>query len=178
MADEEKDADPTRELSSLLDTFTSFESQMKEGTRQRREKDEHQLVEIRNEMGELEKVLAKEAERRVQMNKSLQEWCNEQVRSMHSDLLGVIHERMDGLQKNIDKVSERITDLEGRLEEEKIRIPADIERRGTELTQKLEKFQEQFEEERKSRRVRRRRSQNSLETTRRSLSKSSTRNDS
>jgi len=152
---EGKAEDPTKdELSSLLDTFTSFESKMKEGTRQRREKDEHQLEELRVEMGDLEKVLGEEVKRRVQMNKSLQVWCDEQIKHMHADLLGVIHERMNGLQDNIEKVSERIGDLEGMLAEEKVKIPADIERRGAELTQKLTEFQELFEIERKSRLVR------------------------
>jgi hypothetical protein len=51
-------------------------------------------------------------------------------------------------------LSERIADLNERFEEEKIRIPADIERRGKELAQMLQEFQEEFNVEKKDRLLR------------------------
>lgn len=166
---------------------------MKDATRQRREKDEHVLVKLRNKMAELEKSLLQEVKRREETSKSLQSYVEENMQSLEARLLAALQQvcssalfylhvlafyighldhlsavelwcflfkscalyvrskRMDGLKESVEVLADRVTDLEKDLEYQKETIPLDIERRGVELTKRLEEFQELFEEERKSR---------------------------
>ena len=58
-----------QKMKGLLSDFNQFEDVMKEGTRQRREKDEQKLQVLKVEMGRIEKTLNSEVKRRVEMNK-------------------------------------------------------------------------------------------------------------
>ncbi|GBG29552.1 SF-assemblin [Hondaea fermentalgiana] len=138
-------------LRTLMSNFDAFESEMIEGTRTRREKDEHVLVQLQREMASLEQVLQTEMKQRVEMNQSLQTWAGEQVEHVKEILLQKIQDKMEVLQENIDLLNERVDDLHAQLEHEKVAIPADIERRGAELTERLTAFQDRFETERLSR---------------------------
>mmetsp|Transcript_10061 Transcript_10061/g.16475 ORF Transcript_10061/g.16475 Transcript_10061/m.16475 type:complete len:280 (-) Transcript_10061:786-1625(-) len=138
-------------LSQLVGSFEAFESEMLEGTRQRREKDEHVVVQLKNEMGELEIILQEEKKKRAEVNKSLQTWCAAEIDDVRETLLLKIQEHMEKLYLNIEALSTRVDSLESALEYEKVAIPADIERRGAELTQRLTEFQDLFEKERVSR---------------------------
>jgi len=134
-------------LEELMSKFDNFELEMVEGTRNRREKDEHELEELKQEMARIEQVLQTEMRERVEMNKSLQIWCGKQVEAIHEDLMKKIAGNMETLQENIDALHMRIDGLEEALATQKKIIPADIERRGEELTKMLTEFQNQFEEE-------------------------------
>jgi len=88
-------------LAAMMNAFDNFEGVMKEGTRvrtlaagvvsvhhiirflrpypysqyvlqQRREKDEHRLAQLKQEMGTLEKTMSSEIKRRLEMSKSFQ----------------------------------------------------------------------------------------------------------
>ncbi|CAK9094247.1 Probable magnesium transporter NIPA8 [Durusdinium trenchii] len=138
-------------LGAMVGRFEAFESEMLEGTRQRREKDEHVLEQLKGEMGQLEQTLEAEMKQRVEMNKSLQVWFAEQIEVVKEELLTKIKGHMEELQGNIDVLSDRVGELEAALEHEKEVIPADIERRGAELTARLTEFQQLFDKERLSR---------------------------
>lgn len=138
-------------LRTLMSKFDAFESEMIEGTRTRREKDEHVLVELQREMSSLEQTLRTEMAQRIEMNRSLQIWAGEQVEEAKETLLKKIQENMEVVQEKIDQLNLRVDELHADLEHEKIEIPADIERRGAELTKRLTEFQERFETERLSR---------------------------
>lgn len=145
-------SDATKQrLGELVGKFDSFESEMLEGTRQRREKDEHVVVELKEDMAQLERVLETEMTQRVEMNKSLQQWCGEQVEVVRQELLDKVEGKMGVLQSNIDVLSDRVELLEAALQREKESIPADIERRGAELTERLTAFQQLFDTERVAR---------------------------
>ncbi|KAG3112623.1 hypothetical protein PI124_g23140, partial [Phytophthora idaei] len=62
-------------LENLMSSFTTFDDVMRIGTRQRREKDEYRLAEMRQEMNRLENKLEAEIKKRIEMNKSLQNYC-------------------------------------------------------------------------------------------------------
>ncbi|GMH69251.1 hypothetical protein TrVE_jg8489 [Triparma verrucosa] len=138
-------------LEAVIGTFQEFDTTMRIGTRQRREKDEHRVAELRVEMGKMEKSLGAEVKRRVEMNKSIQAWCEQQIAAVKAKFEVAIEERAVKIHERIEVISERITDLNERFEEEKIRIPADIERRGKELAAMLAAFQAEFEVEKKER---------------------------
>lgn len=59
-------------LNGILESFQAFDSDMKIGTRTRREKDEHRIAQLTTELTRLEKTLNQEIKRRVEMNKSVQ----------------------------------------------------------------------------------------------------------
>lgn len=59
-------------LNNILESFQAFDSDMKRGTRTRREKDEHRIAQLTAELTRLEKTLNQEIKRRVEMNKSVQ----------------------------------------------------------------------------------------------------------
>lgn len=102
-------------------------------------------------MGKMEKSLGAEVKRRVEMNKSIQAWCEQQIVAMKTKFEVAIEERAVKIHERLEVLSERITDLNERFEEEKVRIPADIERRGKELAAMLAAFQAEFEVEKKER---------------------------
>mmetsp|Transcript_18029 Transcript_18029/g.36118 ORF Transcript_18029/g.36118 Transcript_18029/m.36118 type:complete len:263 (-) Transcript_18029:74-862(-) len=138
-------------LDAVIGTFQSFDTTMRIGTRQRREKDEHRVAELRVTMGEMEKTLGAEVKRRVEMNKSVQAWCEQQIARVRAEFEAAIEERAVKIHDRLEVLSDRITDLNERFEEEKVRIPADIERRGRELAAMLAAFQAEFEVEKRER---------------------------
>lgn len=140
-----------KKLDGLLNEFSEFENIMKEGTRQRREQDEQKLLALKVEMGVIEKTLSSEVKRRVEMNKSLQAWCEVQIVDFHKRVEARLEEKIEHLQSQIDALVGRISSLEEAFAIEKKRIPREIEERGRILTLQLEAFQVMFEEERISR---------------------------
>ena len=102
-------------------------------------------------MSTLEKSLTAEVSRRVEMNKSLQSWCETQISSMKVAFDARVEERSKAIHVRVDEIEVAIAQLNGRLEEEKVRIPADIERRGRELAAMLTAFQEEFNVEKRER---------------------------
>ena len=75
-----------QKLTKLMNDFNSFDDNMKIGTRQRREKDEHRLAEMRKEMIRLEQALTAEVKRRLEMNKSLQSYCDDEVAKIQEQI--------------------------------------------------------------------------------------------
>ena len=59
-------------LSTIVAGFDEFDLEMKRGTRQRREKDEFKITELKNEISRLDGELTAEIKRRTEMNKSTQ----------------------------------------------------------------------------------------------------------
>lgn len=59
-------------LATIVSGFDEFESEMRRGTRQRREKDEFRINELKTEMKRLDADLVAEIKRRTEMNKSTQ----------------------------------------------------------------------------------------------------------
>ena len=68
------DEGPTTQqrLTTIVQGFDEFELDMRRGTRQRREKEEFRISELKNEMKRLDKDLVAEIKRRTEMNKSTQ----------------------------------------------------------------------------------------------------------
>ena len=62
----------TKRLESIMSSFDAFDTDMKVGTRQRREKDEFKVFLMKKQMAQLERQLNSEVKRRSEMNKSMQ----------------------------------------------------------------------------------------------------------
>ena len=75
MAEPKSEPPSTKErLATIVQGFDTFDSEMKTGTRQRREKDEFKISELKTEMKRLDGDLVAEIKRRTEMNKSTQMW--------------------------------------------------------------------------------------------------------
>ncbi|GLD96047.1 hypothetical protein PINS_up004725 [Pythium insidiosum] len=135
-------------LDKLMNDFSTFDDVMRIGTRQRREKDEHRLAEMKQEMSRLEKKLEAEIRKRVEMNKSLQSYCDEQVTLMTQHFEELLAARAKQVQDRLDCLAQEIQDVQALVEKEKHDIPLMIEAKTNELTQKLIAFMDKFEEER------------------------------
>ena len=80
---EEKGPSTKDKLASIVDGFSSFDTEMKIGTRQRREKDEFRIAELKMEMKRLDASLTAEVKKRTEMNKSTQTWIENDVHQGH-----------------------------------------------------------------------------------------------
>ncbi|ETV83275.1 hypothetical protein H257_04040 [Aphanomyces astaci] len=135
-------------LNKMMNAFASFDDNMRIGTRQRRERDEHRLAEMRADMTRLEKALNAETKRRFEMNKSLQALCDDSVAAMSAKFDGVLADWMAKVDGRLQGLADKILTLEGQFEYEKVHIPEVIEARTNELTAKLSNFMDAFEAER------------------------------
>uniref|UniRef100_K3WX32 SF-assemblin n=1 Tax=Globisporangium ultimum (strain ATCC 200006 / CBS 805.95 / DAOM BR144) TaxID=431595 RepID=K3WX32_GLOUD len=138
-------------LDKLMTDFATFDDVMRIGTRQRKERDEHRLAEMQQEMRRLENKLEAEIKKRVEMNKSLQNYCDEQVTQMTANFELLLHDRATQVHGRLDSLAKEIAALQALVVQEKVDIPAMIEQKTNELTLKLVAFMDAFEDERKRR---------------------------
>ncbi|GMF11517.1 unnamed protein product [Phytophthora lilii] len=134
-------------LEKLMSGFTTFDDVMRIGTR----KDEYRLAEMRQEMSRLEHKLEAEIKKRIEMNKSLQNYCDEQVAQMTEAFERLLSDRAKQVDDRLDHLTQEINDLQTLVAKEKHDIPLMIENKTNELTQKLIAFMDAFEEERQRR---------------------------
>ena len=66
-------------LKGLVDSFPGFDGDMREGTRQRREKEQAKVTAMRMEMSRLEAALTEQTQLRAEMNETIQKYCDEQM---------------------------------------------------------------------------------------------------
>ena len=145
------EAQTKQKLRHLMDNFSEFESTMLTGTRERREKEEHAVAELQSKMSAIEERLDCEIKDRAAQFSSLQAWCEEQITALKANLFAALEQNVEALDERITQVFHRIEKLNEDLEVQQRIIPEDIERRGEELTRRLEEFQTLFEEERERR---------------------------
>jgi len=129
----------------------SFEAVMKERAKQRREKDDHTVAELRVCMTNMDESLSQEIKRRIESTTSLETMCSEQISAMEVRLNSIIDARVDTVKGRLDQIENKVEDLNARLEEERAKIPHDIEQRGKELEVMIKSFQEDFNVEKNDR---------------------------
>jgi type I site-specific restriction endonuclease len=99
-------------LRTMLDGLSEFEAAMKSGTRQRREKDEHRIAELKTDIQAVESRVADEARKRVESTHALQAWAAAQVLGTKSRLEAQLAASQATIQARMDELSERIDGLE------------------------------------------------------------------
>jgi hypothetical protein len=145
-------SDKTKQmLGQIMDKFTTFDKEMKIGTRQRREKEEGRINELQTEMGKVEQQLKTEKKRRVEMNKSIKSWMNENVDEMTVHFKKILAEAKVHTDNRIAACRERLEDLEGNFAQMQVDIPADIQRRTDKINEEFHQFQLDFAEEKRRR---------------------------
>mmetsp|Transcript_5556 Transcript_5556/g.5714 ORF Transcript_5556/g.5714 Transcript_5556/m.5714 type:complete len:260 (-) Transcript_5556:45-824(-) len=138
-------------LKSIVDDFDHFDSEMKMGTRQRREKEEFRIAELKMEMKRLDTELNAEIKRRTEMNKSTQAWFETQLLALNTKFRDLLEEKSTNSMEKLEALDERITQLGEHFEREKALILQQIEDRGRELAEMLNKFKEEFDHDRELR---------------------------
>lgn len=138
-------------LETITKGFDSFDTEMKIGTRQRREKDEFKIAELKAEMKRLDGDLVAEIKRRKEMNKSTQIWFESQLTTLDKKFHETLNERTEKTTAKLVDLEERITSLDERFEVEKADILRQIDERGQELAKLLEEFKAEFEADRVAR---------------------------
>jgi hypothetical protein len=138
-------------LDKMLNDFGDFEGQLRNGTRQRREKDEHRVAELRSTIKEVESEVSEEAQRRIEATKALQAWAETQVLSVRTRLEELlISQHTDALQR-VAVLTSRVAALEKTFEADQARVLDEVDRRNKELVAALQAFHESFEAERRDR---------------------------
>ncbi|CAM9147315.1 unnamed protein product [Chrysoparadoxa australica] len=145
------DTNTKARLSNILDSFQAFDTDMKIGTRQRREKDEHRIAQLTEELSGLEKTLNVEIKRRIELNKSIQTWADTEITQTTTRFKDLITERSDAIQERLNTIVGKLDSLEVLFSTEMAKIPVDIQRRTEELTKMLTDFECKFDAERNSR---------------------------
>jgi len=117
----------------------------------RKEKDEHSIAELRVSMSNMDRSLSHEIKRRIEATANLERICTEKIAAMEDRLNTIIDEKVKLIQDKLSNMEKKIEELNARLEEERVNVPLDIERRGKELRTMLQDFQEEFSVERRDR---------------------------
>lgn len=151
MSDNAEGPTTKERLATVASSFDTFDQEMRIGTRQRREKDEFRIAELKTEMTRLDGDLVAEIKRRKEMNKSTQVWFEEQLVILDTNFHATLKERSEATHAKLETLDTRITELDKRFEEEKLEILRQIDLRGQELAKLLEDFKEEFEHDRKLR---------------------------
>lgn len=138
-------------LSTIVAGFDEFDLEMKRGTRQRREKDEFKITELKNEISRLDGELTAEIKRRTEMNKSTQIWFEDELEKLNKAFHETLETRKTATDTRLDELNTRITDLNTYFEEQKASILKYIDDRGEELAALLNKFKDEFDEDRRMR---------------------------
>lgn len=138
-------------LASIVEGFNTFDTEMKIGTRQRREKDEFKIAELKSEMERLDGELTTEIKRRTEMNKSTQMWFEQELSDLDKEFHTNLEERRVAASKRLDDLRERITLLDEKFERDKAEILRYIDERGEELARMLNLFRAEFERDRELR---------------------------
>ena len=111
MSEDSGRVDTKQKLASIIDGFSSFDSEMKMGTRQRREKDEQRLSELKTEIIKIDKALSAEMKRGLERNKAIQHWADEQVDTMHKSFSTKLDERTEDAKVRVETLNTRIGEI-------------------------------------------------------------------
>ena len=131
-------------LGSIVAGFDAFDADMKIGTRQRKEKEEFKIAELKNSMTRLDTELITEIKRRTEMNKSTQIWFEQNLSAVNKQFHQELDERTESSHQRIEGLSNRITELDQKRIEDRQEILNEIERTGNELKRMLAEFKAEF----------------------------------
>lgn len=135
-------------LSSELDGLSAI---LSSGVRQRREKDDARVSEMKERITQVEKSVVLETERRLELAVSLREHVSTQVAALRTRIESLISASQTELQRRIDEVHARITSLEERFASDRERVLADLATRHADLLARVSEFMKVVDEERRAR---------------------------
>jgi len=140
-----------RRIEEVMDTFKSFDTDMKIGTRQRREKDEFKLHSMREQLILLDKNLAAETKYRQEMTKSMQSWAYEEIEKLREHCNKLRETSTDGLDRKFVAIQAKIETMEVQFTKDMASLPVTIEEKGAKLAEVLRDTIAAFDAEKSAR---------------------------
>jgi len=135
----------------MTEGLDDFSALLRTGTRQRREKDDHRVAELKSDIAVVERSMSVEVDKRVEMAKALQAWGEAQVEGIRHRLEASVAAGKIEMAKSVDALHVRVAALEAAFEADRERVMADVKRRNEELVVSLREFNATFEAERAAR---------------------------
>ena len=145
------DLSTSESLGKLLSDFDTFEGVLRNGTRQRRERDEARVADLRQIITSVEIAVNQESERRREASKALQSWAETQVLSVRTRIEEHLSASHNDILQRIAALNDRVTSLEKQFQKDKLDVLEEIDIRNKTLLAALKTFHEEFEAEKKSR---------------------------
>jgi chromosome segregation ATPase len=99
----------------------------------------------------MDSSLSQEIKRRIEGSQNLQDECNRQVEEMEKKLMNIMTNKIQLVTDRLGELEVKVEELNERLNEERTKIPADLEKKGKELKDMLQSFQSEFSVERRDR---------------------------
>ncbi|KAL3792879.1 hypothetical protein HJC23_004804 [Cyclotella cryptica] len=140
-----------KKIDSIVLGDGTFEALMKERAKQRKEKEEQSLAQIKVQLTAAERALTAETQRRIQTTHALQMSCTQKIQEMEAHFERILHERSLRMEERLATVQQKMEELTLRFEEEKDRVPKEMESRGKELLEMMEEFKSELAQERSDR---------------------------
>lgn len=134
-----------------MEGLESFQSLMRTGNRQRRERDEARIASLKGDILTAEKEIEAEVLRREEMSKALSLWANTQIAGVQSRMEALLSANQAEMRARLDALEQRIQSVEDKFEADRERVMADLKRRNEALVKSLEEFRAAFEAEKKAR---------------------------
>ena len=134
-------------LDETMSRFMTFDTDMRVGTRQRRERDEHKVYRLRQAMAVIERSLTAEAKSRAEMHKSLAVWSQEHIDAMRTDFVARVEVEKKAAEVRVVALQRRIVQMEERFAVDYEAIPIEIVKKGDLLAQRLNEVMGRFDEE-------------------------------
>ena len=132
----------------IADGLDQFESEMKSGTRQRREKDEHRIAELKSDIQVVEQRVTEEAKKRIEASHALQAWAAAQVLATRTRLEAQLAASQTAIQARMSDLAARIDKLETQFASDRAAVTEDVRARNEDLGASLRAFNAAFEDER------------------------------
>ena len=133
----ERSQTTSNRIAAVMSTFKDFDTDMKVGTRQRREKDEFKLHQMREQLALLEKNLGAESKYRAEMHKSVSAWGHEEIERLKEHCDKSREEKKARLDRRFVAIKAKIEEMEIRFAKDMAAIPLDIEQKGAHLAEVL-----------------------------------------
>ncbi len=99
----------------------------------------------------MDRNLTQEIKRRIEAVKSLEKDTKRNIEMMEDTLYNAMESKLQSIQFRLKTMEDKVHELNERLEEERNKIPKDIEAKGMELKNMVKSFQEEFATERRDR---------------------------
>lgn len=138
-------------LKSMTEGLEDFSQLLRTGNRQRREKEDHRVAELKSDIAAAERTIIVESEKRVEMGRALQSWAETQVVAIRTRLESLISAARQDMDAKFAALHTRIDSLEATFHEDRERVMADVRKRNEELVEALKEFNAAFEIERAAR---------------------------
>ncbi|KAJ8607190.1 hypothetical protein CTAYLR_007354 [Chrysophaeum taylorii] len=134
-------------LEDIMASFEAFNSDMRIGTKQRREKDEERILSIKRQLSSLEGRLETQIERREEILEATRAWGLAAIDDRKRSMAARLEKERGRVALRLDAIRARLASSLARAAVDFEAIPVDIEERGRALAQRLRECMAHFDTE-------------------------------